>query len=135
MLRELKHRAYKLGVVTHKIRERMLDGMHTGLVREVDDLGWRGLFDVLIGMEDTPHLKPDPDGILNALARLRLPPEQALYIGDSASDMEAARAAGCGFILAAWGAHKPVAGSPGGKPLHTAQTPQDVLRLIADSGR
>ncbi len=133
MLRELRRRGYKLGVVTHKIRERMLEGMHTGLVREVDDLGWRGLFDVLIGMEDMPRLKPDPGGILNALARLRLVPSQALYIGDSASDMQAAFAAPCDFILAAWGAYKPVETPPGGKPLLIAQTPQDVVRLLAGS--
>lgn len=131
MLRELKGRGHKLGVVTHKIRERMLDGMRTGLVCEVESLGWGGLFDVLIGMEDAPRLKPYPDGILSALARLRLTPEEAVYVGDTASDLQAALAAKCGFILATWGAHKPVAIAPGERPITIAAAPKDVLATPA----
>lgn len=41
--------------------------------------------------------KPDPAGLLTALERLGVPPGRALHVGDSASDAEAAGAAGMMF--------------------------------------
>ena len=54
--------------------------------------------------EDTQMHKPHPAPLLECLKRLRLQPEDALYVGDAPSDGKAAEAAGIDFGFAAWGA-------------------------------
>jgi FMN phosphatase YigB (HAD superfamily) len=44
--------------------------------------------------------KPDPTGLLRALAELQVRPERALHIGDERTDEEAASAAGMRFLAA-----------------------------------
>ena len=60
-------------------------------------------FDVVIGQEDTERHKPDPEPILEALARLDADPASAAYIGDSPFDIRAAKAAGAYAVAVAWG--------------------------------
>ena len=50
--------------------------------------------DVVLGPEDVPRPKPAPDMLRLALARLKLPAEEVLYIGDMVVDIQTARAAG-----------------------------------------
>jgi phosphoglycolate phosphatase len=57
-------------------------------------LGLTAFFSVVIGPEDAPRIKPAPDMLLAALARLGVNPAQALYVGDMVVDIETARAAG-----------------------------------------
>ncbi|MEV0615672.1 HAD family hydrolase [Nonomuraea sp. NPDC050404] len=47
--------------------------------------------------------KPAPDPLLLALTELGVDPAQAVYVGDTAVDQEAARRAGVRYIHAAWG--------------------------------
>ncbi len=61
------------------------------------------LFDVVVTSDDTERHKPHPDPILGALERLGARPEEAAYVGDSPSDVEAARAAGVHAIGVTWG--------------------------------
>lgn len=65
------------------------------------------LLDVTVCREDAEP-KPAPDGILLALARLGIAPFEAVFVGDSESDITAALAAGVTPIGAGWG----YAGSP-----------------------
>lgn len=51
-------------------------------------------FQLVIGPEDVPHKKPDPAGILQALAHFALDPGQVVMIGDHHTDLRAAAAAG-----------------------------------------
>jgi HAD superfamily hydrolase (TIGR01549 family) len=51
-------------------------------------------FEVVIGSEDCARLKPDPESIRLALERLGVGSEGVWLVGDSAADVEAARAAG-----------------------------------------
>lgn len=46
--------------------------------------------------------KPAPDVLIKALESLSVDPSKAVYVGDTQSDMQAARAAGMRFILAGW---------------------------------
>ncbi|MET7519985.1 HAD family hydrolase [Streptomyces sp. NPDC005480] len=50
-----------------------------------------------------------PDGLNAALSRLGVRPENAMFVGDSPTDMTAARAAGVLALGAAWGWHPPAA--------------------------
>jgi 2-phosphoglycolate phosphatase len=64
-------------------------------------LGVADLFDVVLGPEDVASPKPAPDMLLTALARLGLPKERVLYVGDMTVDIQTARGAGvCVWIVA-----------------------------------
>jgi HAD superfamily hydrolase (TIGR01549 family) len=56
-------------------------------------------FTTSVAFEDTEKHKPDPEPLLLAVNQLGVRPSEAVYIGDTAVDIEAARAAGMNFIL------------------------------------
>ncbi len=55
----------------------------------------------VVSGDTTPHMKPHPAPLLEAVARLSLKPEQCLYVGDDERDIIAGRAAGMGGTVAA----------------------------------
>jgi pyrophosphatase PpaX len=55
-------------------------------------------FDVIIGLGDVSQPKPHPEAVLKALERMRVPPAEAIMIGDIPADIEAGRAAGAATI-------------------------------------
>jgi HAD superfamily hydrolase (TIGR01509 family) len=59
--------------------------------------GLRAVFDLVVTSRDVPTPKPAPDILNRILAHFDLPPEKALYIGDSVVDAQAAAAAGMPF--------------------------------------
>lgn len=76
------------------------------LRREVTHLGWDTHFRAIIGAGDAAADKPNPDSILLALSRLgRAPDRSVWYLGDTASDMQAARAAGVTAVLVGDASH------------------------------
>ena len=58
---------------------------------------------VLVAGDTTPHAKPHPAPLLEALKRLSLKPERCLYVGDDRRDVEAAHAAGMQAAVASYG--------------------------------
>ena len=67
---------------------------------EAAHLGWTELFRGLVGAGDAEADKPDPAPMRLALAACGIPAGPAVwYIGDTALDMQAARAAGCAAVL------------------------------------
>jgi HAD superfamily hydrolase (TIGR01509 family) len=81
---------YKLGIVTGNDKEGIAD------LFGVADLGRYFTMVVMVG--DYKRPKPFPDPILIALKRLRLAPNEVIYIGDTDIDKKAAKSAGVGFI-------------------------------------
>jgi len=57
----------------------------------------------VVGGDEVERQKPAPDGVLLACAALGVAPAAAAYVGDSPSDLHAARAAGALAVAAAWG--------------------------------
>jgi len=55
-------------------------------------------FDAIVGGEDVTNHKPDPEGLLLAIAELALPKPLVVYVGDHPVDAEAAQRAGIRFI-------------------------------------
>ncbi len=96
LLVELRGRGYALGIVTAKSR------MQAELSFRLCAL--EPLVDVTVCAEDTPQLKPAPDPLLLAAARLDVAPERCLYVGDTIHDLGAARAAGMVSAAVPWGA-------------------------------
>lgn len=95
LLLELQSRRLRVGIVSTKYRHRI----ESVLVRD----GAAGLVQVIVGGEDVRDHKPSPEGLLNALKKLQLAPEEALYVGDSLVDMHTARNAGVPFAGVATG--------------------------------
>lgn len=76
------------------------------LREEVSALGWDRHFQVVIGAGDAVADKPDPAPIRLALDRLGAAAgPEVWYLGDTAIDMQAARAAGCTAVLLGDAAH------------------------------
>lgn len=76
------------------------------LRREVVHLGWSGHFGPVIGAGDAVADKPDAAPILLALQQLERAPDATVwYLGDTALDMQAARAAGVTAVLVGDAAH------------------------------
>jgi phosphoglycolate phosphatase len=59
--------------------------------------------DVLVGGDQVPRPKPAPDGLQRAARLVGVAPSELAYVGDSPTDMGAARAAGSHAAAAAWG--------------------------------
>ena len=63
-------------------------------IRIVDGLNAGNLFATIESPQDSSDLKPDPGMLLRVLARLGVPPDRTIMIGDSTNDVRAAKAAG-----------------------------------------
>lgn len=92
-LAALRKRGMKMGVVTGKSRNSCEVSLAIGAL---------GSFDVLVADDDVGDPKPHPEGMLVALRALTIKPGEAIYIGDSVSDIEAAHAAGTAAAAALW---------------------------------
>ena len=57
-------------------------------------LGVKQYFDMVVGPESVRKMKPDPEGILLVLEQFKIPPQQAIMVGDSHVDVEAGKNAG-----------------------------------------
>ncbi len=76
----------KMGLVSNSCRK----AVHHSL----NKLGFKKYFDVIISREDTPRIKPYPDQILRILDLFRCKDRETIYLGDSAFDILAGKAAG-----------------------------------------
>jgi phosphoglycolate phosphatase len=73
---------------------------------EVVHLGWSPHFTAVIGAGDASADKPGPEPILMALKEMGFSPDREVwYLGDTALDMQAARAAGVTAVLVGDAAH------------------------------
>jgi HAD superfamily hydrolase (TIGR01549 family) len=93
VLQRLRERGLRLAVVSDY-----------PAVEKLHALGLEGCFDAVVSSRDDgiQRLKPDPAGLLAALARIEVAPRQAIYVGDRMDvDGACARAAGVQFILLA----------------------------------
>lgn len=108
-----------LGIVTSKRRD--------AVDLAIRILGITAQFEVIVTWEDTGRHKPLPDPVLEALRQLDAAPEDAIYVGDTAWDIRAGRAAGVVTGAALWG----VAGADelaAEQPDLTWAMPVEVLR-------
>jgi phosphoglycolate phosphatase len=91
----LKAADYRLGCVTNKAAQ-----FTEPLLRE---LGVREDFAIVISGDTLPQKKPDPAPLLHAARFFGVAPETALMLGDSVSDVKAARAAGFQIVCVSYG--------------------------------
>ena len=91
----LKAAGYPLGCVTNKAAQ-----FTEPLLR---DLGLYDDFSIIISGDTLPEKKPDPAPLLHAAQFFGCDPASALMIGDSVSDVAAARAAGFQIVCMSYG--------------------------------
>ena len=94
-LGRMREQGLRLACVTNKVERFTLPLLaKAGLDRS---------FDAIVTSDNAGARKPDPAIVLHACRLLAVPPAGACMIGDSDNDGEAARAAGCRFLLVPYG--------------------------------
>ena len=91
----MKARGYRLGCVTNKASQFTIP-----LLR---DLGIHDEFGIVVCGDTLAVKKPDPQPLLHAAAHFGIADEDSLMIGDSRSDVSAARAAGFQIVCMSYG--------------------------------
>lgn len=86
---------YPLGCVTNKAA-RFTEPL-------LEKLGLSRYFRIIVSGDTLPVKKPDPAPLLHAAAFFQVAPEKSLLIGDSISDVKAARAAGFQIVCVSYG--------------------------------
>jgi len=69
----------------------------------LEQCGIAGYFAVLLGDDDLPTRKPHPGPLLHLCEAFGVVPSQLLMVGDSGTDVAAARAAGCPVVVVTYG--------------------------------
>jgi phosphoglycolate phosphatase len=94
-LEYLQSAGYRLGCVTNKASQFTAPLLKT--------LGLYDLFEIVISGDTLPKKKPDPLPLLHAAEKLGVTPAESLMLGDSMSDVKAARAAGFRIVCMTYG--------------------------------
>ena len=121
LLSSLRDQGASIGIVSLKPRR-------AGNL-ELDFIGLRRLISLAVWGDDVEKPKPEPDGVLRAMADLGADPRSTLVIGDSPSDIFMGRAAGTRTAAAMWG------GSSRERLLNanpdiSLESPADLLKVI-----
>ncbi|MBA3271033.1 MAG: HAD family hydrolase [Acidobacteria bacterium] len=95
MLDAIAERGMKLAVLSNKPHPFTVQCVETFLAR------WR--FDVVRGQSEPFPRKPNPASAMDVARQLQTPPERILYVGDTATDMQTATAAGMFSVGVLWG--------------------------------
>lgn len=90
LLKYLKHNNVKMGLVSSKMK----DSLQLG----VDILGFGPYMDIIVGGDEVVAPKPDPQGILDAKAKVLPNAKHFFYVGDTVTDVLAAKASGATSI-------------------------------------
>lgn len=91
----MKAAGYRLGCITNKVER-----YTTPLLRGI---GLAHYFDIVLAGDTLPEKKPHPLPLLHSAKFFGIPVERLLLIGDSLSDTQAARAAGCPVFCVPYG--------------------------------
>lgn len=91
VIRKLKENGIKLGIVTGGVREWTMINLKKARLDSK-------LFDVITSASDTKNHKPKGDPILYTCEKLGTKKDDAVFVGDSPIDYEAAKDAGVNFV-------------------------------------
>lgn len=94
-LQGLYNKGYRLACVTNKPEAFTLP-----LLKKT---GVADFFEMVVSGDTLAKKKPDPMQLLHICAKLNVPVTQALLVGDSATDIAAAKAAGCYIVTVPYG--------------------------------
>lgn len=125
-LEYLQDQGYKLACVTNK------PAAFTGPLLET--MGINQYFEVTISGDEVERKKPDPQPLLLALKKLGVGPRQALMVGDSVTDVRAARGAGMPVICVSYGYNhgQAICGQEGRIQERRSHDPDAVINSLAE---
>lgn len=95
VLDELQHKGYILAIASSKTKDQYNIDMVNNNFHEY--------MKVNVLFDDVENTKPHPEPLEKAINLLEANAEECIYIGDTKSDYECAKAAGIDFALATWG--------------------------------
>ncbi|ETT47322.1 MULTISPECIES: pyrophosphatase PpaX [Paenibacillus] len=93
-IEELSRRGIKLGIVTTKIRPTT--------IKTLERFDLLKYMDTIVTVNDVTEPKPHPEPVLTAVKNLGVDPRKTLMIGDSAVDIQSAKAAGVYAVGVSW---------------------------------
>ena len=96
------------------------------LTLALEKLGLGGAFDLALSRDDVRLMKPDGEGLRSALAHFGIDPRQALFVGDSRTDILAARDAGVSVAI--------VTGGESELRALSIDPPDHIVASVADVG-
>lgn len=85
-----KLRNYKKGIITNTPKD--------CTIQILKNLDLEKYFDVIITVDEVSIGKPSPEIVLKACKFLKVQPKDVLLVGDTKSDIEAGRSAGCNIV-------------------------------------
>lgn len=86
LLEKLKADGYRMAIISAKRKDIVELGCR--------QCGILSYFEVILGSEEVERHKPDPEGLLKACQLMKGSKDHAIYVGDSVSDIQAAKNAG-----------------------------------------
>ena len=121
MLKEMKQKEIKLAILSNK--------QNDNTVNVVEKIFGKGFFDVILGQKDTHNRKPSPEGAFILMEAFKVKPEECLYVGDTATDMETGINAGINTVGVTWGfrTRKELAFA---KAKYIVDEPKEILGLL-----
>lgn len=123
MLRELRLRGVRIGVVSNKLQAG---------VDQIVSVKLPGMVDDMLGESPMVPRKPDPTGVNMMMQALGAAPDRTVYVGDSEGDMRAAHNAGLFAIAVAWGYNDPAGfAGEGALPDAVVEAPEELLAFAA----
>ena len=114
-LQTLWSRSLKLACVTNKTEQFTLP-----LLKQA---GLADFFDIVVSGDILPKNKPDPIQLYYICAKLDVPEYEAILVGDSATDIASAQAAGCFIVTVPYGYNQ-------GLPLDISQVDATINSLM-----
>ncbi len=118
LLQKLKDFSVKCSIITNKHEEATLDILKI--------LKINSFFDIILGGDSIPYLKPSPEPLLYVAEKWRSKPEELLMVGDNWTDVAAARNAGIKSVYVNFG----FGNLKNEKPDFTVEQPEEILNLI-----
>ncbi len=95
LISALKERGIRVACLSNK--------PHAETIQVIETLFGKDVFDVIQGQEEGLAIKPSPQGAFRILDKMRLLPEEILYLGDTATDMKTGKGVGAFTVGALWG--------------------------------
>lgn len=119
-LKKLKERGLKLAVLTNKPHKQALEVVHKL---------YGDIFDCIQGNVKEIQRKPSPEGALLIAKNLGLNPDEFLYVGDTATDMQTGHSAAMTTVGVLWG-YRTLEELEEAKAEHIIGQPQEILNCL-----
>jgi phosphoglycolate phosphatase len=122
LLQQLTARGIRWGVVTNKAERFSIP-----LTKAMPLFNSAG---ALVCGDTTPHAKPHPEPLFEAMRRMGVEPAHCIYVGDDERDIVAGRAANVGTVAAAYGYLGSGEGPAGWGADLTISSPSELLKVL-----